>query len=113
MKKDDKNTRKLRGDWSGMSDWTTRKPLSAEGLEQLKKASLDAFDKWNWETGSDEDKEKYQKLEMKLKKELEVAEIQSEIDEIMSNLADDIRKAIDDDILTGITKSPLDNTRKI
>ena len=111
MKKDDKKTRKLRDDWSGVpEEWTVRGPLSADELDQLKKDSLEAFDKWVWETGSDEDKEKYKGLEKKFKKEMGYAEIQNEIDDIITKLGEDIRKTIDEDILTGILNSPLDNT---
>jgi hypothetical protein len=95
------------------SQWSVPDALSEEELDQLKKDSIDAFDKWTWETGSDEDKEKYKQLEKKLKKEEGIAEIQNEIDEIMTKLSNDIRETIDDDILTGLRKSSLDNTTKI
>jgi len=95
------------------SQWSVPDALSEEELDQLKKDSIAAFDKWTWETGSDEDKKKYKELEKKLKKEEGIARAQVEIDEILSKLGDDIRKSIDDEILAGITKSPLDNTKKI
>lgn len=34
--------------------------------EQLKTAKVDAYDKWNWDTGTDEDKQRFEAIEVML-----------------------------------------------
>ncbi len=41
--------------------------LSDEEREEIDKERVEAFDKWNWETGADEDRKKFEELDEKLK----------------------------------------------
>lgn len=86
------------------TQWTMEPPISKEELNKLKQDSLDAYDTWVWDTGTDEDKEKYKKLEKRLKYEIILAKNQAEIDDIMSELAAGIRDEIDKDILERLIK---------
>lgn len=92
------------------AQWTMETPLPKEELDQLKKDSVDAFDKWAWDTGTDADKEKYKQLEKKLKHELTIADNQAAVDEIMDELSKELKKTIDDDILEKIKAAAGDET---
>lgn len=85
--------------------WTMETPLPKEELDKLRQDSLDAYDTWVWDTGTEEDKKKYKRLEKRLKRELTIADNQTAIDEIMDELAKNIRDTVDDDILGNLTKS--------
>lgn len=90
-------TRKLHARWN--MDAAMGDSLNEKELDELRQESINAFDKWAWDTGTDADKKKYQELEKELKFEEGKAQTQAEIDDIISGLAADIKESIDQDII--------------
>ena len=74
-------------------------PIDQITDEELEKARVEFFDRWNWETGSDEDLKVFQEIEEELERRKLLKPEEMLVNQLAKEIADEIDKEIIKDLL--------------
>ena len=76
-------------------------PLDRYNDEQLEEARIAFFDKWNWETGSEEDLRIFEAIEQEIERRKSFANVE---EELLKTLSKEITQEIDNEIIQDILR---------